>query len=107
MYHVPHPSNQFTLQKALVEAFDSRGDGKLRWFSGPPIDVVEVKQLHSLDYAAWKASRPKSERTKVEMEKEVVMDVDGEVLVADPKSLEEALNGRDGSLNLSFNQSLD
>ena len=44
----------------LAECFDRLPDGRIKWFAGPPLDVLEPNPIvHSIDYMAKKATEEK------------------------------------------------
>lgn len=58
VFFLPRPIHgPAQLSEGLVSDFD-HGDGTIRWFSSPPIDVVPgAKVAHSAEYLAWKAEQ--------------------------------------------------
>nr|KAJ3420958.1 hypothetical protein HK105_004836 [Polyrhizophydium stewartii] len=48
-----------SLADPIVTAFDTTGEGQVKWFAAPPIDVVSSvpPPLHTLDYLYEKARR--------------------------------------------------
>lgn len=43
----------------IVSKFDTTKDGKVMWFSAPPVQVLSRQVLtHSLPYMKWKCAQP-------------------------------------------------
>ncbi|KAJ3339229.1 hypothetical protein HDU91_001056, partial [Kappamyces sp. JEL0680] len=106
VYHVPAPLDPFTLPKGIIEAFDNRGDGKVRWFTAPPLDVVKDGLLNSLEYEVWKAKRAAAKKLEQE---DTIMAVDPVIEPAlplngngDTGALVQALKGGLSAANRQF-----
>lgn len=62
---IPAPSsNRFILPTNLVQAFDSRGDGTVRWFNAPPLDTVSSSLPHSQKYLEFKKKQRQEKEKK-------------------------------------------
>ena len=62
---IPAPSsNRFILPTNLVQAFDSRGDGTVRWFNAPPLDTVSSSLPHSQKYIEFKKKQRQEKERK-------------------------------------------